>query len=41
MGLMTTKPLSRITEESEGGEHTLKRTLGPGSLVALGIGAII
>ena len=27
--------------ESESGEHTLKRTLGPGSLVALGIGAII
>ncbi len=41
MGLMTTKPLSRIQAESEGGAHTLKRTLGPGSLVALGIGAII
>src|SRR5579872_7145211 len=27
--------------ESEAGEHKLKRTLGPGSLVALGIGAII
>ncbi|HSB17603.1 MAG TPA: amino acid permease [Bryobacteraceae bacterium] len=27
--------------ESEGGEHTLKRTLGAMSLVALGIGAII
>ena len=41
MGLLTTKPLSRIQAESEGGAHTLKRTLGPGSLVALGIGAII
>ena len=41
MGLLTVKPLSRIKEESEGGAHSLKRTLGPGSLVALGIGAII
>lgn len=41
MGLLTTKPLSRIIAESEGGAHTLKRTLGPMSLVALGIGAII
>jgi basic amino acid/polyamine antiporter, APA family len=41
MSLWATKPLSRIMAESEGGEHTLKRTLGPMSLVALGIGAII
>jgi APA family basic amino acid/polyamine antiporter len=41
MGLHTTKPLSRIITESEGGAHTLKRSLGPMSLVALGIGAII
>ncbi|MEN6536324.1 MAG: amino acid permease [Bryobacteraceae bacterium] len=41
MSLWATKPLSRILTESEGGENTLKRTLGPGSLVALGIGAII
>lgn len=27
--------------ESEAGEHKLRRTLGPGSLIALGIGAII
>ncbi|MBI3473503.1 MAG: amino acid permease [Candidatus Solibacter usitatus] len=27
--------------ESQSGEHTLKRTLGPGNLIALGIGAII
>ena len=41
MSLWATKPLSRIMAESEGGEHTLKRTLGAMSLVALGIGAII
>jgi len=41
MDLLRTKPLSRIVTESEGGDHTLKRTLGPASLVALGIGAII
>ncbi|HCC55845.1 MAG TPA: amino acid transporter [Solibacterales bacterium] len=41
MNLLAVKPLSRIIAESESGEHTLKRTLGPGNLVALGIGAII
>ena len=41
MDLLATKPLSRIAAESEGGAHSLKRTLGPASLVALGIGAII
>ena len=41
MSLFATKPLSRIMAESEGGAHSLKRTLGPMSLVALGIGAII
>src|SRR5215468_3862900 len=41
MSLFATKPLSRIMEESEGGAHTLKRTLGAFNLVALGIGAII
>ncbi|MGA2774325.1 MAG: amino acid permease [Bryobacteraceae bacterium] len=30
-----------IISESEGGKHHLKRTLGPGNLIALGIGAII
>ncbi|MBE7545210.1 MAG: amino acid permease [Bryobacteraceae bacterium] len=40
MSLFATKPLSRIMAESEG-EHSLKRTLGPMQLVALGIGAII
>ena len=41
MGLFATKSLERIVAESEGGKHHLKRTLGPGNLVALGIGAII
>ncbi len=40
MNLFATKPLSRILAESQG-EHTLKRSLGPVQLVALGIGAII
>lgn len=41
MNLFVRKPINRIVAESEGGEHTLKKTLGPKSLVALGIGAII
>jgi basic amino acid/polyamine antiporter, APA family len=41
MSLFERKPLSRIAAESEGGEHSLKRSLGAGGLVALGIGAII
>jgi APA family basic amino acid/polyamine antiporter len=40
MNLFQTKSISRILAESEGG-HQLRRTLGPGNLVALGIGAII
>src|SRR5438309_6243307 len=40
--LFARKPLDKLIAESqEVGEHTLKRTLGPVSLVALGIGAII
>ncbi|MCO6497611.1 MAG: amino acid permease [Chitinophagaceae bacterium] len=42
MGLFIKKPLSMLLNEaSETGEHTLKRTLSAGALVALGIGAII
>jgi APA family basic amino acid/polyamine antiporter len=41
MSLFSTKSLERIKAESEGGEHHLKKTLGPVNLVALGIGAII
>ena len=40
--LFAKKPMRMLTEEAhESGEHTLKRTLGPVSLTALGIGAII
>src|ERR1700747_1929300 len=41
MSLFQKKSLDRIIAESEGGEHHLKKTLGPVNLVALGIGAII
>lgn len=42
MSLFAIKPLERIlAEASETGERTLRRTLGPWSLIALGIGAII
>jgi APA family basic amino acid/polyamine antiporter len=41
VSLLATKPLERLLEESGDREHALKRTLGPVSLVALGIGAII
>jgi APA family basic amino acid/polyamine antiporter len=41
MSLFATKPIARIISESESGGITLKRTLGPWSLIALGIGCII
>jgi APA family basic amino acid/polyamine antiporter len=40
MKLFITKPLERLLRESDG-EHSLRRTLGPVSLIALGIGAIV
>ncbi len=39
--LFATKPIEHIVGESETGTVALKRTLGPKSLIALGIGAII
>src|SRR6476659_965852 len=40
--LFARKPLARLMKEAEEvGEHSLKRSLGPINLVALGIGAII
>jgi basic amino acid/polyamine antiporter, APA family len=39
--LWVKKPLSKLLHESSGEGNQLKRTLGPGSLVALGVGAII
>src|SRR5664279_1104885 len=42
MSLFVKKPLAGLlAEASDKSEHSLKRTLGPVSLVALGIGAII
>src|SRR5437870_1561221 len=40
--LFAVKPLDRLMSEAqEVGEHSLKRSLGPVNLIALGIGAII
>jgi APA family basic amino acid/polyamine antiporter len=41
MSVFETKSLDRIKAEAESGEQHLKKTLGPGNLIALGIGAII
>ncbi len=41
MGLFTKKPLQQLLADADDSEKGLKRTLGAGSLVALGIGAII
>lgn len=42
MSIFARKPMDLLMREAtESGSHTLKRTLGSGSLVALGIGAII
>jgi APA family basic amino acid/polyamine antiporter len=39
--LFTPKPIEQVVASNESGPHSLKRALGPWSLVALGIGAII
>src|SRR6476659_9506286 len=42
MNLFATKPLDLLMKESEeSGSHSLKRTLGPFQLTALGVGAVI
>jgi APA family basic amino acid/polyamine antiporter len=42
MSLFATKPLDQLVKEAqETGEHSLRRTLGPFQLTALGVGAII
>src|SRR5258708_16475919 len=42
MNLFATKPVDMlISEAHESGEHSLKRTLGPFQLTALGVGAVI
>ena len=39
--LFRTKSIDHLLVDHEEGEVTLKRSLGPGALVALGIGAVI
>ncbi len=39
--LFRKKSIEHLMKEAEPGEHTLKRTLGPWALIAIGIGAII
>lgn len=42
MSLFVRKPMNQLLGEAQAeGAHTLKRILGPGNLIALGIGAII
>jgi len=41
MKLFVKKSIQQLLASSKEGEHTLKRTLGAGNLIALGIGAII
>lgn len=41
MSLFVKKPLSQLLAQAGDAEKGLKRTLGPGNLVALGVGAII
>ncbi|HWH63308.1 MAG TPA: amino acid permease, partial [Ginsengibacter sp.] len=41
MSLFITKPMSSLMAEANDSGNTLKRTLGPINLIALGIGAII
>lgn len=41
MSLFVKKPLGQLMAQADDSEKGLKRTLGPGNLVALGIGAII
>jgi APA family basic amino acid/polyamine antiporter len=41
MSLFIRKPLSHLISDADSSEKSLKRTLGPFSLIALGIGAII
>ena len=39
--LFRTKSIDRLIERSQEPEHRLKKTLGPWSMVALGVGAVI
>jgi APA family basic amino acid/polyamine antiporter len=41
LSLLATKSIDRILAESNESDHSLKRTLGAGALIALGIGAVV
>ena len=41
MSLFIKKPIDKLVAEADDSEKGLKRTIGPGNLIALGIGAII
>src|SRR5882724_13198147 len=41
MSLFAKKPINQLLSEVDGSDTGLKRTLGSGALIALGIGAII
>lgn len=41
MSLFVKKPIEKLIAEADDTERGLKRTLGPGNLIALGVGAII
>jgi len=41
MSLFIKKPIDKLVAEADDTEKGLKRTIGPGNLIALGIGAII
>ncbi len=41
MSLFRTKPVATLIAESVGGEHAMKRELGPLNLISLGIGSVV
>ena len=41
MSLFRTKPVATLINESAGGEHGMKRVLGPVNLISLGIGSVV
>ena len=41
MSLFRTKPVATLIAESTGGEHGMKRVLGPVNLISLGIGSVV
>ena len=41
MDLLVKKPIERLMSEAQGGQDGMRRVLGPGALIALGVGVII